>query len=125
MLERIKEDKRQPIEDIVNIKGLNQELERIKPQLLGFIFDILCKVLKTISTDGIIRPKELPRMADFALHGEIVARCLGYDENVFLNAFNENIKLQSDELLEVNPLAMLCFISFSGNQSSKVVQHSY
>jgi hypothetical protein len=48
-------------------------------------------------------------MADFALHGEIVARCLGYDENVFLNAFNENIRRQSDELLETNPLAMTVF----------------
>jgi hypothetical protein len=109
MLERIKEDKRQPLEDIVNIKGLNQELERIKPQLLGYIFDILSKVLKTLSTGGITKPKELPRMADFALHGEIVARYLGYDENVFLNAFNENVRLQSDELLETNPLAMTVF----------------
>src|SRR5205807_2054004 len=97
MLERIKENKRQPLEDIVNIKGLNQELERIKPQLLGYIFDILSKVLKTISTGGITKPEELPRMADFALHGEIVARCLGYNEGIFLNAFNENIRLQTDE----------------------------
>ena len=95
MLERIKEDKRQPLENIVNIKGLNQELETIKPQLLGFIFDILAKVLKTISTTGITKPKELPRMADFAIHGEIVARCLGYDKNIFLNAFNENITAMS------------------------------
>jgi hypothetical protein len=109
MFERIKEDKRKPLEDIVNIKGLNQELERIKPQLLGFIFDILAKVLKTISTTGITKPKELPRMADFAIHGEIVARCLGYDKNVFLKAFNENIRVQSNELIESNPLAMTVF----------------
>lgn len=109
MLERIKEDKRQPLENIVNIQGLNQELERIKPRLLGYIFDILSKVLKTISTDGVTKPKELPRMADFAIHGEIVARCLGYDEGLFLNAFNENIRLQTDELIESNPLAMTVF----------------
>jgi hypothetical protein len=84
MLERIKDDKRETLEDIVNIKGLNQKLERVKPQLLGFIFDTFAKVLKMISTTGITKPKELPRMADFALHGEIVARSLGYDENVFL-----------------------------------------
>ena len=44
---------------------------------------------------GITKPKELPRMADFAIHGEIVARCIGYDKGVFLKAFNENTKLQS------------------------------
>jgi hypothetical protein len=109
LLERIREDKRKPLENIVNIKGLNQELEKIKQQLLGYIFDILVEMLKVINTSGIEKPKELPRMADFAIHGEIVARCLGYDKDVFLNAFNDNIKLQADELLESNPLAMTIF----------------
>ena len=48
-------------------------------------------------------------MADFAIHGEVVARCLGYNDNVFLNAFNENVKLQSDELIESSPLAMAVY----------------
>ena len=109
LLERIKDELRRPLEDIVNIKGMDRALEKIKPQLLGYIFDMVAKLLKVISMKGITKPKELPRMADFAIHGEIVARCIGYDKGVFLKAFNENTKLQSAELIESNPLAMTVF----------------
>ena len=60
MLERISEDKRRPLEDIVTIRGMDKELDAIKPQLLGFIFDTVSKVIKAINTTGIVKPKELP-----------------------------------------------------------------
>jgi hypothetical protein len=43
--------------------------------LLGYIFDILVQILSRI---GEVRLQELPRMADFAEIGELIARCLGY-----------------------------------------------
>jgi hypothetical protein len=41
-------------------------------------------------------------MADFAEIGEIACRCMGYDDNRFLNAYYKNIQLQVDEAIAAN-----------------------
>ncbi|HEX9677756.1 hypothetical protein [Nitrososphaera sp.] len=81
---------------------LMAELDAIRPALLGYIFDILVKVLER---KGEVQLTEYPRMADFAEYGELIARCMGYNENEFTRAYFENIKLQSVEVLEANPVA--------------------
>ena len=85
-LERITKDKIRKVEEIW------QEFEKIKPQLLGYIFDILVKVLQVKSSG--IEIKGLPRMADFAQLGEIIFRCMDYEDNKFLDAYYNNISLQ-------------------------------
>ena len=73
------------------------EFEALKPALLGFIFDTISKVLATIDS---IRLADLPRLGDFAIWGEAVARVLGYKEREFLEAYYDNIGKQNAESVE-------------------------
>jgi hypothetical protein len=80
---------------------LIQEFERIKPQLLGYIFDVLVKTLKIRPT---VKLCDLPRMADFALWGEAISRAIGYEPLQFINSYYENIGKQNLEAIETHPL---------------------
>lgn len=44
-------------------------------------------------------------MADFAEHGEIIARCIEYEENEFIETYFENIEIQNDEVIESSIVA--------------------
>ncbi len=86
---------------------IDKEIEKLKPYVLGYIFDILVKVLKYKDEhpNEKIFENGFPRMADFAEWGEIIARCLGYKKNEFINAYYENINSQNDEVIESSPIA--------------------
>lgn len=86
------------------IKEVWTEFEQIRPQLLGYIFDVLSRVLRVKSNVG-IELKSRSRMADFEEYGEIIGRCMGYQEGVFVEAYRENRKVQTDAALEVKPVA--------------------
>ena len=106
-LKRIDKKARRKKEDI------DREFEKLRPFVLGFIFDVLVLVLKyrKENKDEKIL-KEYPRMADFAEWGETIARCLGYEANEFINAYQENLSNQNDEVIESSPVAeaLLLFI---------------
>ena len=82
------------------MKKYGREFDKIKPQLLGYIFDILVKVVQ-VKRSGGIEIKGLPRMADFAELGEIISRCMGHEDNKFLGAYYKNIGLQVEEAIRV------------------------
>ena len=88
------------------LEDLWQDFDNMKPQLLGYIFDILVKVLQIRKNQGGIELQGHPRMADFAEIAEIISRCMGYPENRFLDAYYKNIGLQTEEALEANPVGM-------------------
>jgi hypothetical protein len=94
-LDRIAKENRKIESDIMS------EFFELRPKLLGYIFDALVKALQ-------IKPKvklnDLPRMADFALWGEAIARALGYKELEFINAYFENIGKQNIEAIDAHPL---------------------
>ena len=92
---RISEDKRRPI-----VK-LRKQYETIKPQLLGFIFDVIVKVLNRVG----IKLTNLPRMADWAQLGEIISRCLGYPDGAFLKAYRNNLAKQNEHALDASQVA--------------------
>ncbi|ALI34767.1 hypothetical protein NMY3_00555 [Candidatus Nitrosocosmicus oleophilus] len=99
-VDRIPENKRRKEQEI------KEQFERMRPYVLGYIFDVLVKFqkyLKEHPKEKLL--KELPRMADFAEYGEIVSRCLGYKDYEFINAYRENIDLQNEELIELHPVA--------------------
>jgi hypothetical protein len=98
-LERIDEKKRR--EDL----EIRAEADSYRPQLLSYIFDILVEVLKVKQSGG-IKLTRLPRMADYAKHCEIIARCMGYPEDTFLEAFNRNVKARVEESVSSNPVAV-------------------
>ncbi len=83
-------------------KALWAEFEKIRPQLLGYIFDILVKVLATISS---VTLTELARMADFAKACEAISRCMGNKPDTFIKAYDRNIQLQTEQVLESNMIA--------------------
>jgi len=100
-LERIDESKQLKPED------LWKKFEEIRPQLLGYILDILVKVLEW--KNNVNRPElvldRLPRMAEFAEYGEIISRCMGNPGNLFIHAYRKNIQLQSREVIDASPIA--------------------
>jgi hypothetical protein len=98
-LERIKPENRRSFE-----QDIKPELERIKPELLGFILDIVVKVLELKSRGG-IKLKSMSRMADFEIACEMISRCLGYDDGEFIKAYDENKGLGTSEVLEGSPVA--------------------
>ena len=98
-LESLNKQSRRKVEDIWN------EFGKIRPQLLGYIFDILVKVLKFREQRILINLEDLPRMADFAEYGEIISRCMGYNDREFINAYYANINLQTEEVLESSVVA--------------------
>ena len=75
------------------MKTIWKEFERIKPELLGYIFDVLTRIIKWRQDKvGVELVKEYPRMADWAEWCEIIAHCLGEKEGAFMEAYNENIE---------------------------------
>jgi len=94
-LERITPDKRRTEAEVL------ARFEELKPMLLGFIFDTIVKALQIKPS---INLTELPRMADFAVWGEAIARAMGYKENAFLAAYFDNIGRQNIEAIEAHPL---------------------
>jgi hypothetical protein len=99
-LERIDESKWLDPQDIL------KEFEALKPELLGYIFDILVKVLKWKNEGGLILDK-LSRMAEFVQYGEMISRCMGHKENEFIDAYRQNRKRQDEEVIESSALAIV------------------
>jgi DNA polymerase elongation subunit (family B) len=94
--ERIPDDKRKEESKV------EAQFEETKPRLLGYIFDILVKSLQIKPT---VQLHNLPRMADFALWGESIARAMGYKPMQFIETYYRNIGRQNVEVIESNPLA--------------------
>jgi DNA polymerase, archaea type len=102
---RIPDDKRRSESEVLS------EFERMKPQLLGYVMDILVKALKFKTNLNLDR---LPRMADFAIWGEAIAQALGYKESEFLTAYSANIGAQNVEAVEATTLGPV-FVKFANN----------
>ncbi len=98
-LERIKPENRRSFE-----QDIKPELERITPELLGFILDTIVKVLELKSRGG-IKLKSMSRMADFEIACEMISRCLGYDEGEFIKAYDENKGIGTSQVLEGSSVA--------------------
>jgi DNA polymerase elongation subunit (family B) len=78
------------------------QFEEMRPKLFAYLLDILVRTLQIKST---IKLSNLPRMADFTVWGEAIARAMGYKPMQFVDAYNENIGRQNVEAIETNPLA--------------------
>lgn len=72
------------------------------PSILGGVFDVLVKTLKR---KPLVQVEELPRMADFTLWGVAIAESLGYTKEEFLLAYKNNIRRQTEMLLNDNVVA--------------------
>jgi hypothetical protein len=106
-LERIKPTDRKDENIIIT------EFLELRAKLLGYIFDILAKALQTKDS---IKLKDLPRMADFALWGEAIARAMGYNDLDFIKVYYENIGKQNIEAIENHPLGQIIVRYIGENQ---------
>jgi hypothetical protein len=77
----------------------------MKAQLLGYIFDILVKVLQ-IKNNGGIKLETKSRMADFEEYAEIISRCMDNEPGRFIQAYHGNQQLQTEVVIEGSPVAM-------------------
>jgi hypothetical protein len=105
LLERILKISLDPInaDDREKLVRINARFEKMLPHLLAFIFDTVHKVLLRL---GKVNLKGLPRMADWAEVGELIAQVLGYEPMQFMEAYKENLGLTSGEAIESNPVAV-------------------
>lgn len=85
-------------------KELWKEFQSDLPKILGGIFDVLSNALIYVEN---IEIKKLPRMADFAQWGEAISIALGFEENAFIQAFEENANVQHSVVLEDDLVAVL------------------
>lgn len=90
-------------------RQLWKEFEEARQRILGAILDTLSKAMQLYPS---VKIEHLPRMADFAIWGEAVARALGYKPGEFLDAYREKIGEQVTDVLEQNPIgiAILAFM---------------
>jgi hypothetical protein len=99
-LERIPKENRKKVEDIW------KEFDELKPKLLGYIFDILVKVLYFKSENpNFTLQGALNRMADWEEYAEIISRSIGNTEGEFQRVYQNNIGIQIDEAIAASPLS--------------------
>ena len=92
-----------PSEKRKHERELWKEFREAKPRIFGAVLDTLSKTMAIFST---VEIEHLPRMADFAIWGEAVARALGYKPGEFLDAYREKIGEQIADVLEQNPIGL-------------------
>ena len=63
------------------------------------------QVLKWKEENNNLNVSRIPRMADWAGHCEIIARCMGYEPEEFLSAYRENAKIQTEEIMDTSLIA--------------------
>jgi len=95
-LEAIPKERRRPEDE------LWAEFEAMRPALVGAVFDVLSRALALRPN---IRLSGPPRMADFALWGCAIAEALGYPQQEFLAAYDQNAEARNDEVLQGSPVA--------------------
>jgi hypothetical protein len=89
--------------------GENQFINDIRqslPEILAYIFSVLVQVLRKFEEiKDQIKPNH--RLADFVIWGEAISRVIGNEDNVFLEAWNQNTHQQNINVIQNNPLAGL------------------
>ena len=100
-LERIDEKNRKSEEDFW------QEFNSDKPKIIGAIFGVLSNALSILPS---VKLSKTPRMADFAKWGCAIAESLGYTQEEFIDAYEENCGLQNRRAIEENPVASAILI---------------
>lgn len=81
LLPTIPEDRRRPESELIDA------FEKVRPQILGAIFDTVAVALKRLPTTKL---SSLPRMADFALWATAAEEAFGWPTGTFLATYQRN-----------------------------------
>jgi hypothetical protein len=92
--------------DRKKIKKIWEKFNELKPYVLGYIFNVLVKVLRYKEEHGEIDfPNGLNRMADWEEYAEIISRCMDNPNGELQRVYQENIGVQVDEAIQASPLS--------------------
>lgn len=85
-------------------REVNRRFNDLKPRLLGAIFDALSYAIRNY--DGVAAELQgrLPRMADFTIWGEAIARGLGYAPMEFFDRLTEKLQTRSLDMILADPV---------------------
>ncbi|MBI4232434.1 bifunctional DNA primase/polymerase [Candidatus Peregrinibacteria bacterium] len=97
-LERIPEERRMDEATILDSFG------KLRPGILGSIFDILSKALAVYDT---IKLDRSPRMCDFAKWGSAIAEAMGVGMSSFMLAYEKSNETQNEAALDESPVAQM------------------
>lgn len=92
-----------PASERKGAKDLMNEFDKIKPQIIGSCFDILSKAIKIKPGINI---HNLPRMADFAQWGYVIAEAMEIGGETFMKAYRSNIDKQNEEAIFSSPIGI-------------------
>lgn len=95
-----------PIEKRITDDDYREGFSNARPRLLGAMFDLLAKAMNIHPT---ITRTSWPRMGSFARWGYAVCEALGdgYTGESFMDAYTKVEKVQHEEALHANPLALV------------------
>ena len=89
-------------------KKIIEQFEQDLPYILGGLFSVISKALKIYpEVEKDLDGEELPRMADFTLWGEAIARALGYPPLEFRDQYLKKIRSINKETLEAHVIGDL------------------
>jgi hypothetical protein len=95
------------------------QFEKIKPQLLGYMFSIISKAI--LIKERIAGQYSLQSMAAAQEWGEAISQAMGYEKGEFIEAYQELDRIQRNSYLDYDPLIIvyskLCYDLFIKNQS--------
>ena len=93
--------------DRMTEEDILEEFNNLKPHLLKVIFDTLGKAMaiKEDVKDRLKKSGRLPRMSDYAVWSEAISQSLGNKERHFLDAYQSNLSLQNEEVVESSLVA--------------------
>lgn len=85
-------------------RELNEIFDTLRPHILGAALSAVSEALKRYAT---IFLTDAPRMADFAAWGCAIAEAIDIPRNDFMDAYYRNIGMQTSEVLNEQPIAVL------------------
>ena len=85
-------------------EDLAKQFEKDKPQILGAIFDNLCKALGHVDDMKSIEIPNTVRLRDYAIYGCAVSKAMGYEPEDFLNYYMSTFEDRDFLALESNVL---------------------
>lgn len=91
------------------------EFDAAAPRIFGAMLETLrdaFSIYSEVRQSGIL-PQ---RMADFTIWGAAIAQALGYEREAFLRAYHENVKGQTEEVLESDPVARIIRERFASSE---------
>ena len=93
------------------------------PRIMGGVLDAIAGGLRELPN---VQVSDLPRMADYAVWGEATSRALGWGNETFLAAYNDNRRHASAAILDDSPLATVLLsmarpgVAWSGSPRSSI-----